>query len=116
MPSITNVDVCIVGAGIVGLTLAYRLRKLGKRVVVLERGDRQPSQRSVGEELENLGTAYSGGIHGRAFGLGGTSGLWGGQLVSTTTAERGTRPWLDMALGLFPMVILLLRIATLVTG
>jgi glycine/D-amino acid oxidase-like deaminating enzyme/nitrite reductase/ring-hydroxylating ferredoxin subunit len=33
-----NADVCIVGAGIVGLTCAYTLAKQGKSVVVLEQG------------------------------------------------------------------------------
>lgn len=33
-----NADVCIVGAGIVGLTCAYTLAKQGKPVVVLDQG------------------------------------------------------------------------------
>ncbi len=33
-----TVDVCVVGAGIAGLTVAYLLAREGKRVVVLERG------------------------------------------------------------------------------
>jgi glycine/D-amino acid oxidase-like deaminating enzyme/nitrite reductase/ring-hydroxylating ferredoxin subunit len=34
-----NVDVCIVGAGIAGMTTAYMLAKAGERVVVLDDGD-----------------------------------------------------------------------------
>lgn len=33
-----KVDICIVGAGIVGLTCAYSLSKLGKSVVVVDQG------------------------------------------------------------------------------
>jgi len=33
-----SADVCIVGAGIVGLTCAYTLAKQGKSVVVLDQG------------------------------------------------------------------------------
>jgi glycine/D-amino acid oxidase-like deaminating enzyme/nitrite reductase/ring-hydroxylating ferredoxin subunit len=35
----TRADVCIVGAGIAGITTAYELVRAGKRVVVLERGE-----------------------------------------------------------------------------
>ena len=31
-------DVCIVGAGIAGLLMAYRLSELGRKVVVVDRG------------------------------------------------------------------------------
>ena len=94
--ALPSADVCIVGAGIVGLSLAHRLRKLGKRVVVLERGNRSPSQAEVGEGLQDTGSRYSGGLKGRAFGLGGTSGLWGGQLIGTTPEDRMSRPWMNV--------------------
>jgi hypothetical protein len=38
LPTDTNADVCIVGAGIAGLTTAYLLSKEGRRVVVLDDG------------------------------------------------------------------------------
>lgn len=94
--TILSGDVCILGAGIVGLTLAYELRRLGKRVIVLERGGRHPSQNEVGQGLQNNGTSYTGGLKGRAFGLGGTSGLWGGQLVGTTADDRKSRTWINV--------------------
>jgi choline dehydrogenase-like flavoprotein len=93
--ALPTADICIVGAGIVGLSLANKLRMLGARVIVLERGGRTPSQNQVGEGLHETGTAYSGGIKGRAFGLGGTSGLWGGQLIGTATEDRFARPWMN---------------------
>lgn len=38
LDSNTNADVCIVGAGITGLTCAYTLAKQGKSVIVLDQG------------------------------------------------------------------------------
>jgi len=38
LPSTSETDVCIVGAGIAGLTTAYLLASAGERVVVLENG------------------------------------------------------------------------------
>ena len=35
-----NYDFCIVGAGPSGLTTAYHLLKAGKKVLIIERGDR----------------------------------------------------------------------------
>ena len=37
-------EVCIIGAGLFGLTTAYYLTQLGKKVVVVEKGD-------IGEKL-----------------------------------------------------------------
>ena len=33
-------DVIVIGAGLTGLTLAYRLKRAGADVVIVERGDR----------------------------------------------------------------------------
>src|SRR2546427_4861369 len=38
LPGDTTADVCVVGAGIAGLSVAYLLTKQGKRVVVLDDG------------------------------------------------------------------------------
>lgn len=40
MPEKLNTDILIVGAGLTGLTLAYYLKKAGKKVVVAERSDK----------------------------------------------------------------------------
>jgi choline dehydrogenase-like flavoprotein len=91
-PGAPSADVCIVGAGVVGLTLAAQLRDRGMTVLLLERGDADPTSEGVGDGLAGT-TTYSGGLKGRAFGFGGTGGLWGGQLVATRPFERQSRAW-----------------------
>lgn len=75
-------DVCIVGAGAAGIYLANRLALQGNRVVVLEAGgDSCLPGSAVDIEAGFLADAYGGVLAGRAFGLGGTTSLWGGQLL-----------------------------------
>ena len=93
---IPRADICIVGAGIVGITVAYFLRQQGKRVVLVDRGGALATRQDVGGGLEQPDSAYSGGTMGRAFGLGGTSSLWGGQIVATSNEDRAARPWLGV--------------------
>ncbi len=86
-------DVCIVGGGTAGLFLAKRLRSHGLHVVILEGGARlaRPPSES-GHRCSQVGITYRGAESGRSFGLGGTSVLWGGQLLSLTPADVGPRP------------------------
>lgn len=44
LPPVANVDVCIVGAGPVGATLACRLAKEGIKVAIIDRADLQPME------------------------------------------------------------------------
>ncbi|MCJ8521471.1 hypothetical protein ABID21_004589 [Pseudorhizobium tarimense] len=70
-------DVCVVGAGPVGLALALRLEELGLSVLILESG---PSG-SRATSTEFLAGNHA---HPRAStyrGIGGTSALWGGRCV-----------------------------------
>lgn len=84
-------DVCVVGAGAAGLYLAMRLGEAGYSVVVLEAGPQTAiSSVEAGFCVQFSGDIYRGAIDGRAFGVGGTTALWGGQLIpfAKTDAER----------------------------
>lgn len=77
-----HAQVCIVGAGTSGIFLAHQLRCRGVSVIVVEAGDstaRKPED--LGQICEQRGIRYRGADLGRSFGLGGTSVLWGGQML-----------------------------------
>lgn len=84
-------DVCVVGAGPVGLTLARALADKGRQVVVLEAGPATPTTEPSGSAVHFDRLAYQGATEGRAFGLGGTSSLWGGQLLPLRPADLRER-------------------------
>ena len=93
-------QVCIIGAGTAGIFLAQLLRKAGIKVVVLEAGDEaSKSPEAVGQHCIQKGIRYRGAEAGRSFGLGGTSVLWGGQLIPLTASDMARRsnvgfdPW-----------------------
>lgn len=81
LSTIIDADVVIAGAGTVGLFVAQYLLRQGLRVAVIESGDRVAAASNDGQGAQAIGKAHSGVHLGRAFGLGGTSTLWGGQLV-----------------------------------
>ena len=86
-------QVCIIGAGTAGIFLAEKLHALKIDVMLLEAGGifaRQPEE--FGEIPQHLGIRYRGADFGRSFGLGGTSVLWGGQLISISPADLAARP------------------------
>ena len=89
-------QVCVIGAGTAGIFLSQQLRKLGIRVVLLEAGDelaRKPVE--VDQRCVQRGIRYRGADTGRSFGLGGTSVLWGGQLIPLSPTDLEARPSVD---------------------
>lgn len=88
-------DVLIVGAGIAGLVLATRLRKM--KVVVLESGAReQAAEIHPLNRVVQLGDKYCGASEGRFRCLGGTSTRWGGALIPFIDHDLSPRPYIGL--------------------
>lgn len=91
-------DVCIVGAGAAGITIARDLRASGLRVLLLESGDLEPESPS---DVLNRGTA-SGVPEGnptlcRARGFGGTTRVWAGWCRPLNPEDFQKRDWLYLS-------------------
>lgn len=84
-------DVCIVGAGAAGLTLAHALRDSGLSILVLESGPvDDPDLWNAGE---SIGHEYNGLLHGRVRGLGGTTAVWPGQCIRLLRRDLDAWPF-----------------------
>jgi choline dehydrogenase-like flavoprotein len=89
-------DVCVVGSGPAGLTVAHELSRRRLRVCVLESGQARRT-----EHADSLKTAWSeGGIvldpHSRERVLGGTSSTWDGLSVPLDPIDVAPRPWVGL--------------------
>ena len=85
---ILEADVCVIGAGPVGLTLAAELGAPGARICVLERGPAPGEAPADVLDGEVTGGTYEPLDAMRAQGVGGTSALWSSEIVR---ARRGAR-------------------------
>lgn len=83
----------VIGGGTIGLYFAIQLCKQGKRVLVIESGGRHLDNFSEGT-FESIGHPHEGIKIARSRSLGGTSNLWGGQLVEYQAPDFEGRPWL----------------------
>ena len=72
-------DVCVIGAGIVGLTAAYELSRVGRSVVVLEKGDLADGV--LGVTTAHLSSAFD-------IGYAGLEGLIGSQAAQLVAESR----------------------------
>jgi hypothetical protein len=90
--TLIETDVCILGAGPVGLTLARGLAEKSRRVTILEIGGSTASAAGALPASRFDRRQYRGATEGRAFGLGGTSALWGAQLLPVRPADLLARP------------------------
>ena len=96
-------DVCVIGGGVAGLTLAAALARAGRSVTVLESGglDEDPSKEDLSRG-ENVGEPYDQLTEGRYRRLGGCSHLWnidlgegelGPRLQALREIDFEERPW-----------------------
>lgn len=89
-------DVCIVGAGAAGLTIAADLMGKGLKVLVLEAGTEKPDKRiQQAYEGEIVDSALHPKIDQyRVRALGGTSRIWGGRSIPLDDIDFERRAWL----------------------
>ncbi len=99
-PANRSPDVVVVGAGAVGIVLAVQLARAGQVVTVIEGGPADPpADYRAANRAASTGRAHLGLGEGRMQALGGTTRLWGGQLVAFSAADLapatypGKRGW-----------------------
>jgi choline dehydrogenase-like flavoprotein len=91
-------DVCIVGAGAAGLTLAKKLASPGRRVLLLEAGGRdyEPAIAALGGG-ENVGFPYYDLEDSRLRFFGGTTAVWGGRCAELDAIDFQARDWVPLS-------------------
>jgi len=85
--------VVVIGAGAVGLYAASQLAARGRHVVVIESGDSHLGSFPA-ESYTTVGRPHTGIRLGRSRSLGGTTNLWGGQLVEFQPIDFDGRAWM----------------------
>jgi len=85
-------DVCLVGSGPAGWTIAEELRGSGLRVLLVESGGLEPTpDSSESLAIEGVGIPL---INGRDRALGGTSITWSGRLTALDAVDYEARSWI----------------------
>ncbi|HTV48104.1 MAG TPA: GMC family oxidoreductase [Phycisphaerae bacterium] len=85
--------IVIIGSGAIGLYAASLLAMRGRNVLVIESGDRHLGTFAA-ESYVSVGRPHRGISLGRSRSLGGTTNLWGGQLVEFQPIDFNGRDWL----------------------
>lgn len=95
--TIIHADVCIVGGGPAGITMAMELAKTGKSILLLESGGMEPSDEA---QRLNVGEVVDEALHSppdtyRQRRWGGGTSIWGGRCVPFDPIDFEARPWMD---------------------
>jgi choline dehydrogenase-like flavoprotein len=93
--SAIETDVCIVGAGAGGLTLAGALQSSGRDVCVIEAGGLKPDEETQAlHDIDCIGYPVRENYMARARYYGGTCNLWAGRAMKLARSDIEERPWL----------------------
>jgi choline dehydrogenase-like flavoprotein len=92
--SVLESDICIIGAGAAGLTLAEALAEPSRTICVLEAGGQEPDAATQAlHELENVGAPIREGFMSRARYFGGSCNLWAGRSMRLAPFDMAERDW-----------------------
>jgi len=86
--------IVVIGSGAVGLYAASMLAERGCNVIVIEAGQRHLGTFAA-DSYASIGRPHSGIALARSRSLGGTTNLWGGQLVEFQPVDFNGRDWLE---------------------
>ncbi|HEY4040355.1 MAG TPA: GMC family oxidoreductase [Rhodopila sp.] len=94
--TIIRADICIVGGGPAGITLALELAQTGKSILLLESGDYAANDAT---QTLNAGEVVNPALHSppdkyRQRVLGGGTSIWGGRCVPFDPIDFKMRPWI----------------------
>jgi choline dehydrogenase-like flavoprotein len=96
LPADFSPDVCVVGAGAAGITLAAELLHQRRRVLLLESGGRElESAAQTLNAYALTGQPQQASSIGHFRVLGGTTTKWGGQILPFTREDFERRPWIS---------------------
>jgi choline dehydrogenase-like flavoprotein len=99
-------DVCVIGAGAAGLTVATRLAAQGRSVIVLERGARRAGRDAHADnQFDSVGVPLGPPSITRRFALGGAGRMWGHTLVPFTASDFAPASWRSTARPLEPSAL-----------
>jgi choline dehydrogenase-like flavoprotein len=91
-----NADLCIIGSGAAGITIAREFINTSHRVIVLEAGAASIEPRSQEPYQSEVVGLNHNGIHiGRVRAFGGTTTLWAGQCLPLFDIDFQERPWIE---------------------
>ena len=91
---VRETEICVIGAGAAGLTVARKLLEKGHSVILLESGGKDYEAATA--ELNsgtNVGEDYYPLDHARLRFFGGTTAIWGGRCAEFDPIDLETRPW-----------------------
>ncbi|CAE6766944.1 MAG: GMC family oxidoreductase [Nitrospira sp.] len=99
-----SADICIVGAGAAGITLAMELRATGQRIILLEAGGktRAGESQSLYQGALNDSIRHVPLDQARYRQLGGTTSLWGGRCIPFDSLDFDRREWVPHSGWPFP--------------
>lgn len=93
--SVLSSTVCIVGAGVAGITLALEFERQGIAALLLESGGHEPDDATRDlNRGENLGEKFAWADGARSRYLGGSSNCWGGWCAPLREHEMARRDWI----------------------
>src|SRR5258708_1661570 len=95
--SLIDTDLCIIGTGPAGLTIANEFANQNVRVLLLEGGgfDEEPETQSL-YQIESAGGSRELNQSAiRSRGLGGSSRIWTGRCAPFDQSDFEERPWID---------------------